>query len=231
LSHRIPGLVAFIGAAALLLPGAGVSQGPQQNELVGTVGPGFTITLRQNGQPVTHLDTGTYTITITDQSGDHNFHLSGPGVDMATEVEFAGTVTWNVTFTDGLYRFQCDPHAGQMNGRFAVGTATLPPPPPPPPPAPKANRLLAAVGPGFVISLKTTGGKKVKTVKAGSYRITVSDKSKIHNFHLTGSGVAKATGVPFSGTRSWTVRVRKGKTYKYQCDPHKNQMRGSFKGT
>jgi plastocyanin len=231
LSLRIPVLVGLISAAALLLPGAAVSLGPQQNELVGTVGPGFTITLTQNGQRVTHLDPGTYTITFRDQASEHNFHLRGPGIDFATEVEFTGTVTRSFTFTDGLYHYQCDPHAGQMNGDFAVGSATLPPPPPPPPPAPKANRLNASVGPGFVISLKTTGGKKVKTLKAGSWKITVTDRARAHNFHLFGSGVAKATSVPFKGTRTWTVRIRKGKTYKYQCDPHKRIMRGSFRGT
>jgi plastocyanin len=230
---RIPGLLAVAAAAALLVPGSAVSQGPQQNELVGTVGPGFTIRLSQNGTAVRHLDPGSYTITINDQSAEHNFHLSGPGVDRSTEVEFTGTVTWNVTLSDGLYHFQCDPHAGQMKGDFAVGSATLPPPPPPPPPAStaKAKKLVGTVGPGYTISLKTSAGKKVKTVKAGTYKITVRDKSNIHNFDLTGAGVRKATGVPFKGTATWTVRLQKGKTYRYRCDPHAAQMKGSFRAT
>src|SRR6266508_4601715 len=96
-SLRIPSLVALLGAAALLVPSAGVGRAPQQNELVGTVGPGFVIGLTQNGTRVTHLDPGSYTITINDRADIHNFHLRGPGVDMATEVEFSGTVTWTVT--------------------------------------------------------------------------------------------------------------------------------------
>jgi plastocyanin len=228
---RIPGLLAFLGAAALLLPGSAVSQGPQQNELVGSVGPGFTITLTQNGARVTHLDPGSYTITINDRSTEHNFHLTGPGVDRSTEVEFVGTDTWSVTFSDGLYHFQCDPHSGQMNGDFAVGSATLPPPPPPPAQTGKAKKLVATVGPGYSISLKTSAGKKVKTVKAGTYKITVRDKSKIHNFDLTGPGVKKATGIPFKGTATWTVRFQKGKTYRFRCDPHASRMKGSFRAT
>jgi len=226
---RIPGLLAVVGAAALLLPGSAVSVSPQQNELVGNVGPGFSITLTRDGARVTHLDPGSYTITINDRSIEHNFHLTGPGVNRATEVEFSGTETWNVTLTDGIYHFQCDPHSGQMKGDFAVGSATLPPPPPPGA-TPKAKKLTGSVGPGFSISLKS-GTKKVKTLKAGTYKITVSDKSKVHNFHLTGPGVSKATGVPFRGKKTWTVRFQKGKTYRFRCDPHASQMKGTFRAT
>ena len=37
-----------------------------------------------------------------------------------------------MTFTDGVYRFVCDPHASFMKGSFTVGTAQPPPPPPQP---------------------------------------------------------------------------------------------------
>jgi hypothetical protein len=50
---------------------------------------------------------------------------------MSTEVDFRGTATWTVTFTDGIYRYVCDPHASSMNGSFSVGSAQPPPPPPP----------------------------------------------------------------------------------------------------
>ena len=39
--------------------------------------------------------------------------------------------------------------------------------------------------PGFTITLKK-GTAKVKTLKAGTYKITVNDSSNIHNFHLNG---------------------------------------------
>jgi plastocyanin len=86
--------------------------------------------------------------------------------------------------------------------------------------------LTASVGPGFTISLKQ-GGKLVKTLKAGTYTITVQDKSNIHDFHLTGTGVNKVTSVGAVKTYTWTVTFKKG-TYKYVCDPHKTIMHNSF---
>jgi hypothetical protein len=89
------------------------------------------------------------------------------------------------------------------------------------------TKLSATDGPGFTITLKK-GGKKVKTLEPGKYLIVVSDKSNIHNFHLTGPGVKKKTGVGFVGTVKWTVTLKEG-TYKYVCDPHAPIMKGSFK--
>lgn len=89
--------------------------------------------------------------------------------------------------------------------------------------------LKASTGPGFTISLKTKAGKPVKTLKAGRYTIKVSDKSSIHNFHLMGPGVDKKTGISFVGSKTWHVKFKKGKTYKYQCDTHFTIMHGKFK--
>ncbi|MGZ4415500.1 MAG: cupredoxin domain-containing protein [Gaiellaceae bacterium] len=89
-------------------------------------------------------------------------------------------------------------------------------------------RLSGVAGPGFSITVKS-GGKLVKTLKAGSYTIVVADKSSIHNFHLFGPGVNKKTTVPFDGTQTWTVKLKPGK-YTYQCDVHAaTGMRGTFK--
>jgi plastocyanin len=89
-------------------------------------------------------------------------------------------------------------------------------------------KLTGTVGPGFTITLKQ-GGKAVETLKAGTYSITVSDKSNIHNFHLTGPGLNKQiTAVSFQGTKTVTVKLKKG-TYKFVCDPHASTMKGSFK--
>ncbi len=92
------------------------------------------------------------------------------------------------------------------------------------------TKLKGTVGPGFTITLKK-GTVKVKTLKAGKYSITVSDKSKIHNFHLKGPGVNKViTGTPFQGTKTVTVTLKKG-IYRYVCDPHATVMKGSFRVT
>lgn len=96
------------------------------------------------------------------------------------------------------------------------------------PAAPAATTsLVATVGPGFTITL-TKAGKRVKTLRPGSYRITVRDRASDHNFRLRGpGGVNKATGIGRVGTFVWTVRLRAG-TYRYVCDPHATTMRGSF---
>jgi hypothetical protein len=95
--------------------------------------------------------------------------------------------------------------------------------------APAATKTLSgSVGPGFTISLKYKG-KKVSKLTPGRYRIRVSDKSDFHNFHITGPGVnRRITTVDFQGTKSRTFRLKKG-TYRYVCDPHSDEMKGSFK--
>ena len=44
--------------------------------LAASVGPGFSISLTQNGSPVTSLAPGTYDINVSDTATVHNFHLS-----------------------------------------------------------------------------------------------------------------------------------------------------------
>ncbi len=57
-------LAAVALAAALVVPSA-LAGGTTLN---GTVGPGFTITLTQNGKKVTTLKAGTYTFKIADKA-------------------------------------------------------------------------------------------------------------------------------------------------------------------
>ena len=93
--------------------------------------------------------------------------------------------------------------------------------------APKVVK--GSVGPGFTISL-TSGGKKVKSLKSGvRYRFEITDRSSSHDFHLSGPGVNKViTGVAFTGKKSITVTLKRG-TYRFVCDPHSDDMRGSFR--
>ena len=69
--------------------------------LTGTVGPGFTITLKQGSKKVTKLKPGSYVFKISDKSAIHNFRLKGPGVDKTTSVGKTGTSTWTVTLKRG----------------------------------------------------------------------------------------------------------------------------------
>jgi hypothetical protein len=89
--------------------------------------------------------------------------------------------------------------------------------------------LKGVVGPDFRITLKTAAGKKVTALKAGRYRVRVTDRSAAHNFRLRGPRVNRQiTGVGYRGTKTVTVRLKKGR-YTFVCDPHTFDMRGSFR--
>ena len=100
-------------AAALMLPAA--APAASGGKLSGTVGPGFTITMSAKS-----VRPGTYTITVNDRSGIHNFHLVGPGSNNKTSVGAVKTYTWRVTLKHGTYRFNCDVHAAIMHGVLRV---------------------------------------------------------------------------------------------------------------
>jgi plastocyanin len=94
----------------------------------------------------------------------------------------------------------------------------------------KSTGLVGEVGPGFSIEVKKAG-KDLKTIKAGTYRIKIEDKASIHNFHLTGPGLNKKTGIGFKGDTTWTIKLKPGR-YTYKCDPHAAMgMKGSFRVT
>ncbi len=212
-------LIGIVAVAAVSIPAA--ATGSPNVTLTGVVGPGFNISLKNaDGTGVRHLDPGTYDVTVTDNSIEHNFHLSGPGVDQKTDVELMGTVTWTVAITDGTYTFICDAHPTQMKGSFTAGN--VPPPPPPPPPAAKLSGKVTTK----TITLRTGSGSKVRTLTASKYKLTVSDTSKTQNFHLKGPGVNKKTGVAARAKATWTLTLKAGK-YTYRSDKSR-KLRGSF---
>lgn len=90
--------------------------------------------------------------------------------------------------------------------------------------------LKGKVGPSFTISLKQNG-KKVKKLKAGTYKFVISDKASIHNFTLEqergGKFEKDLTSVSYTGTKTVKVKLKKGK-WKYYCTPHESQMFGFF---
>lgn len=88
--------------------------------------------------------------------------------------------------------------------------------------------LIASVGPGYTISLKTTAGRKVRTLQRGTYAITVRDRSRQHDFRLRGPGLSRVlSSVAAVGTKTVTVRLGAG-TYEFLCQPHASAMRGAF---
>ena len=108
-------LLAPLVALAVAAPAWG-----KATPLAGTVGPGFTITLKKGTSKVTKLKRGKYTFVIRDKSGIHNFHLKGPTSKMFTSVSFTGTKTVTLTLKPGKYTYVCDPHASSMRGSFRV---------------------------------------------------------------------------------------------------------------
>jgi plastocyanin len=194
--------------AALVLPSAvAQADNPKLVAVVGT-NDAFVISLRDgDGNAVAQLAPGTYDIAVSDRSESHNFHLKGPGVDQSTPIGEKQETTWTVTIGDGRYTYVCDAHSSQMRGYFLAGALT---------PIP----FTGSVGPKKSISLKP------KSALPGPAIISVNDRSKTDNFHLTGPGVNKQTGVKTRGKVTWTVTLRPG-IYSYRSDTTK-KLRGAF---
>jgi plastocyanin len=208
-------LIAAVSAVSLA---AAASTGADNGQLVGTVGPGFGISLKDSsGVAVKHLDAGTYTLLVHDLSEEHNFHLTGPGVNVTTDVLFTGDQTFTITVTNGTYNFICDVHATTMHGLFTAGTTPPPTTTTTTTPAPAPKPLTLRVGPGRTLSAPARlAGRR--------YAITVRDASAADNLHLKGPGVDRKTGVAFKGQVHWTVTLKSG-TYRVFSDAHRTLTR------
>jgi hypothetical protein len=95
--------------------------------------------------------------------------------------------------------------------------------------------LKGVVGPGYSITLKLNG-KTVKRLKAGKYKIVVTDKSSIHNFTLEREKPSKPklekdlTSVGFTGTKTVTWTLKPG-SWRAYCSVHEAYMHLDFKVT
>ena len=89
--------------------------------------------------------------------------------------------------------------------------------------------LTATVGPGYTITLKK-GSSTVRTLKRGTYLVTVRDRSSDHDFHLRGPVSRMLSRVGWTGTRTIKLVLKPGR-YTYVCDPHADEMRGGFRVT
>jgi hypothetical protein len=91
--------------------------------------------------------------------------------------------------------------------------------------------LNGKVGPGFTISLKSSSGAKVKTLKAGTYKLVINDQADIHDFNLVQKSGGKfnkeLTGVSFTGKKTVTVKLTTGK-WQFFCAVHPDSMFGNF---
>jgi hypothetical protein len=145
---RVAALVAAlvaVGAVTAFLVGTASAQGrtltgqfgfdtsaasgqPYYHQCGPPMNPGFTISLTEDGEPVTSLEPGTYWLTVTDNCKNHNFELrSCPGSDSpcdpssggveqeltpmndpSTANGATGTVTVKIHLVHGTYRLFCD---------------------------------------------------------------------------------------------------------------------------
>jgi hypothetical protein len=222
-------LLTLVATAALRF-GARASDAAVSTTLHATVGPAFDISLTfDDGSAVGALPAGSYRVLVSDITTDHNFHLLGPGVDEATDVDFKGLTTWNVTFrADSRYQFICDVHADSMFGHFDAGAVSdsvggggssgggssggggggnvV---------SPAHVTTLATLTAGVDSAGKpklTLKSKTVKTLKAGRYKLVVTDPSKSSAVMLVRSGgkATTLTGVAFSGHKTIGVTLAAG---------------------
>jgi plastocyanin len=112
-------LISALLGLAVTVPANAVTIPPT---LTGTVGPGFTITLKKGTTKVTSLKARAYKFVITDKSSMHDFHLKGPHgySKVLTGLGYTGKKTYTITLTPGTWSYVCDPHVSSMHGSFKV---------------------------------------------------------------------------------------------------------------
>ena len=98
-----------------------------------------------------------------------------------------------------------------MRGVFTVGSVAAPPP----------GKLSASISRGSKIALGP-----LDSLSAGTYVVTVNDRSTKDGFKLSGPGVSRSTGPHFTGSVRWTVTLRVG-TYQFGST-HIPKLRGTF---
>ena len=119
-------IVAVLVLGALFYATAGFSRSQATPMLVGTTGPGFTITLTMKGKAVKSLKAGTYKFVVHDKASIHNFVVekekgSNKIEKDVTSVSFVGTKSATIKLTPGTWKYYCAPHeAAGMGHLFTV---------------------------------------------------------------------------------------------------------------
>ena len=115
-------VVATAAAVALSIVGAALSRVSTTPILAGTVGPSYSISLKQSGKLVKTLKAGTYKFVINDKSNFHGYSLDGPHgfAKDFTKITFVGTKTFMVRLKTGKYKYYCPNHESTMFAHFTV---------------------------------------------------------------------------------------------------------------
>jgi hypothetical protein len=235
---RVRAIPALLGAAVLMVSALGVSRSHAavSQTMHATVHEDQSISLVfDDGTPVGNqartpptIPPGTYTIRVVDDTDEHNFHLSGPGVDQATSVGGSSSPTWTITLQPGAqYRFQCDTHFDFMFGVFNTsGAATSSGSSPSGSAGGTSSSSGSSSSSGTSLrgtlagTLSATGkltlavgGSPVSRLKAGRYKITVVDKARTAGAIIreSGHGPISLSGVAFVGTHTVTVNLGAGR--------------------
>ena len=202
--------------AAVLLPGAAHSAATA-TPLNVTVGPGFSIKVADaSGHNVTQLDPGDYSLTIKNLSlaQEHNFHITGP---RKRRRHVLGLRQQHRHLEPDLrgrrlqveVRRASDADEGLHQRRPAATRAD------------QADRQ----GRAEEDDLAEEGlSRRSRPSSRASYKVVVTDATKADNFHLTGPGVNKKTGVKFKGGATWTLTLKRGK-YTFRSDATKKLKR------
>jgi plastocyanin len=121
MKRRLLALGGVVAAAAALTTTA-FARHASTPTLVGTVGPGYTITLTAGGKKLVRLKAGTYKLVLHDRASIHAWSLDGPNgfAKDLTKVPFVGTKTVTLTLKAGKYKYYCPPHEATMFGHFTA---------------------------------------------------------------------------------------------------------------
>ena len=96
-----------------------------------------------------------------------------------------------------------------------------------------ATKLAGTTADPMTITLKKAG-KRVTQLRRGRYAITVSDRSRNHDFWISGPGLRPKliTSLAFVGRKTVTVSLSRAGRYEFYCRPHRSMgMRGFFRVT
>jgi hypothetical protein len=209
---RLIVLLAFVVLAASVVARFGTSSSRADflGNLGASVGPGFEIQLKLgDGTVVSSLGTGTYAIHVNDNATNHNFHLEGQGVNVATGIGEIVEADWTVDFADGYYTYHCDQHTN-LSATFAVGNAPPLPAPAPAPVAAPATSIavppVAAAAPSSSSVPVVVATKTAKSPAAGTLKVMLGADNKLV---VTRNG--KAVTKLGRGTYSFVVSDKSGK--------------------
>jgi plastocyanin len=106
--------------AAILIVATTATAGAATPKLGAFVNDQLQIGVTRAGKHVSSLKAGKYILVVSDSTSNHNFHLTGPGVNKSTSVGGKGNFKWTLTLKKGTYKYVCDPHSSFMKGSFTV---------------------------------------------------------------------------------------------------------------